>query len=112
MNKIDASQLLNQMRSMVDEMNVNKNAINRQSGQIDLDKQSGFSEVLKNSLAEINQQQSTASSLSTQFEAGDPNVKLSDVMISIQKAEVSLQGALQVRNKFVSAYQDIINMPI
>lgn len=112
MNKIDASQLLNQMRSMVEEMNVNKNSINKSSGQIELEQQSGFGEVLKNSLAEINQQQNTASSLSTQFEAGDPNVKLSDVMISIQKAEVSLQGALQVRNKFVSAYQDIINMPI
>lgn len=112
MNKIDASQLLNQMRSMVEEMNAHKNVINKESNQLDLDKQSGFGEVLKNSLAEINQQQNTASNLSTQFEAGDPNVKLSDVMISIQKAEVSLQGALQVRNKFVSAYQDIINMPI
>lgn len=112
MNKIDASQLLNQMRSMVEEMNANKNVVSKQYNQLDVEKTSGFGEVLKNSLAEINEQQNTASSLSTKFEAGDPNVKLSDVMISIQKAEVSLQGALQVRNKFVSAYQDIINMPI
>lgn len=112
MNKIDASQLLNQMRSMVEEMNVQKNTINKQSSQIDIEQNSGFGEVLKSSLAEINQQQNTASSLSSQFEAGDPHVNLHDVMISIKKAEVSLQGALQVRNKFVSAYQDIINMPI
>ncbi len=112
MNKIDASQLLNQMRSMVEEMNAQKNMVNNPSSQIKAEQTSGFGEVLKNSLAEINQQQNTASTLSTQFEAGDPNVKLSDVMVSIQKAEVSLQGALQIRNKFVSAYQDIINMPI
>ena len=112
MNRIDAGNLLSQMRSMVQEMNAQKMSINKDTLQINSEEQSGFGDVLKSSLAEINAQQQNASSLSNQFEAGDPSIKLSDVMVAIQKAEVSLQAASQVRNKFVNAYQDIMNMPI
>lgn len=112
MNKIDASQLLSQMRSMVQEMNSQKTAFNKDSIQIESEQKTSFGEVLKNSLAEVNEQQQNASSLSNQFESGDPSTKLSDVMIAIQKAEVSLQATSQVRNKFVNAYQEIMNMPI
>ncbi len=112
MNKIDAGQLLSQMRSMVQEMNTQKVSINPGSLQVDSEQTPNFGDVLKNSLEEINQQQHNASSLSNQFESGDPSTKLSDVMVAIQKAEVSLQAASQVRNKFVNAYQEIMNMPI
>jgi flagellar hook-basal body complex protein FliE len=43
---------------------------------------------------------------------GAANVNLSDVMISMQKASISFQGAIQVRNKLVSAYHDIMNMQV
>jgi flagellar hook-basal body complex protein FliE len=112
MNKIDASHLQSQMRALVQEMNAQKSAINTHSTQIKSGQEIGFGDVLKNSLAEINEQQQNASSLSTQFESGDVNVKLSDVMVAMQKAEVSLQAASQIRNKFIGAYQDIMNMPI
>ncbi len=112
MNRIDSNQLLGQMRSMVQEMNAQKTALNTNSIQQNSDQKTGFNDILKTSLVEINNQQQTASSLSTQFESGDVSVKLSDVMVAMQKAEVSLQAASQVRNKFVGAYQDIMNMPI
>lgn len=72
----------------------------------------GFSSVLKTSLDQVNQLQQTATQLGRDFEMGAANVNLSDVMISMQKASISFQGALQVRNKLVSAYHDIMNMQI
>jgi flagellar hook-basal body complex protein FliE len=50
--------------------------------------------------------------MATRFEMGDPKVDLSQVMISQQKANISFQAVSQVRNKLVSAYQEIMNMPI
>lgn len=72
----------------------------------------GFSSVLKTSLDQVNQMQQTATQLGRDFEMGAANVNLSDVMISMQKASISFQGAVQVRNKLVSAYHDIMNMQI
>jgi len=50
--------------------------------------------------------------LSQRFALGDDSVNLSDVMISMQKAGISFQSTVQVRNKLVSAYQDIMNMQV
>ncbi|MGZ5030965.1 MAG: flagellar hook-basal body complex protein FliE, partial [Methylobacter sp.] len=43
---------------------------------------------------------------------GDTNVSLAEVMVASQKASVSFQAMLQVRNKLVEAYKDVMNMPI
>ena len=53
-----------------------------------------------------------AAGKATAFEMGDPNVNLSEVMVAIQKANVSFQAMTQVRNNLVSAYKDIMNMPV
>jgi flagellar hook-basal body complex protein FliE len=46
------------------------------------------------------------------FEIGAPNVSLNDVMVDAQKANVGFQFGLQVRNKLVSAYNDIMNISV
>ncbi|MGC8806335.1 MAG: flagellar hook-basal body complex protein FliE [Thiomonas sp.] len=51
-----------------------------------------------------------ANALQQQFVSGTGDVSLSDVMLASQKASLSFQAALQVRNKLVSAYQDIMNI--
>ncbi len=43
---------------------------------------------------------------------GDQDVSLAEVMIASQKASVSFQAMLQVRNKLVDAYKDVMNMPM
>jgi flagellar hook-basal body complex protein FliE len=48
----------------------------------------------------------------TAFEKGVPGIELSTVMIESQKATVAFRAATEVRNRLVSAYQDIMNMPI
>jgi flagellar hook-basal body complex protein FliE len=61
---------------------------------------------------EVNSAQMDAKQLTRQFEAGDPDVNLQDVVLSLQKASLSFQTMVQVRNKLVSAYQEIMNMQV
>jgi flagellar hook-basal body complex protein FliE len=71
-----------------------------------------FANVLKQGLEAVNATQSQAASLATRFERGEPGVELSHVMLESQKASVSFRATVEVRNRLVSAYQDIMNMPI
>ena len=69
-----------------------------------------FAGTLRSALDGVNAQMQQADQLQTQFSTGTSNVSLSDVMLATQKASLSFQAALQVRNKLVSAYQDIMNI--
>jgi len=71
-----------------------------------------FSNALKASLDQVNQVQKSAEQLGKNFAMGDDSVSLSDVMIANQKANISFQATIQVRNKLVSAYHDIMNMQV
>lgn len=71
-----------------------------------------FSDALKASLNQVNQVQMDAQKMGKSFAMGDDSVNLSDVMIAGQKASISFQATVQVRNKLVSAYHDIMNMQV
>lgn len=71
-----------------------------------------FAGALKASLDQVNSTQQKAERLGERFAAGDDNVNLSDVMISMQKANIGFQATVQVRNKLVAAYHDIMNMQV
>ena len=75
-------------------------------------KKPGFNDALKGALDQVNQAQTKSEQLGQAFVMGDDRVSLSDVMISVQKANISFQTAVQVRNKLVSAYHDIMNMQV
>jgi len=71
-----------------------------------------FSQALKASLDQVNNVQQKADQMGQKFVAGDDSVNLSDVMISLQKSNIAFQATVQVRNKLVSAYHDIMNMAV
>ena len=71
-----------------------------------------FTDALRNSIENINKLQNKADDLGKKFAMEDENVSLGDVMIAMQKAHITLQHAVQVRNKLVTAYHDIMNMSI
>jgi flagellar hook-basal body complex protein FliE len=71
-----------------------------------------FADALKSSLDSISSSQTKAVNESKAFEVGAPNVSLNDVMVDMQKANVGFQFGLQVRNKLVSAYNDIMNISV
>lgn len=71
-----------------------------------------FASVLKASLDQVNQMQLDAEGKEKAFESGSPDANLQDVMVSLQKASLSFQTMVQVRNKLVSAYQEVMNMQV
>lgn len=75
-------------------------------------KPADFANTLKASLEHVNGMQQVAAQKSRDFELGAADTSLQDVMVSIQKANISFQQTVQVRNKLVSAYHDIMNMQI
>jgi flagellar hook-basal body complex protein FliE len=71
----------------------------------------GFAAELKRSLNGISDAQQSAYAQAESFELGKPGVALNDVMVDLQKANVAFQTGVQVRNRLVNAYQEIMNMP-
>jgi flagellar hook-basal body complex protein FliE len=71
-----------------------------------------FADALKASLNEVSRVQNEAVKVSRDFTVGDPNTNLQDVMISMQKSTIAFQQAVQVRNKLVQAYHEIMNMQV
>ena len=71
-----------------------------------------FSDALKASLQNVSNAQIQADDMGKKFAAGDDSVSLSDTMIAMQKASISFQATVQVRNKLVSAYHEIMNMQV
>jgi len=71
-----------------------------------------FSSLLTQAIGQVNDLQQHSSQLKTRMELGDPNVDLTQVMLASQKASLGFNATLQVRNRLVQAYQDIMNMPV
>jgi flagellar hook-basal body complex protein FliE len=71
-----------------------------------------FSDLLQNSIEKVNELQKTSGDVSKAFEVGDPNVSLAEVMIAKQKSSVAFDAVLQVRNKLMEAYKEVMSMPV
>jgi len=105
MNEIDMNQLLSQLRSTAAAAH-DKTAAPAQANAPD------FLAMMKGAINNVNESQQSAAKLAEAFEVGDPRVDLTTVMVSLQKANLSFQAMTQVRNKLVSAYQEIMNMQV
>jgi flagellar hook-basal body complex protein FliE len=71
-----------------------------------------FADMLKSAVDDVNNSQQSADNLTHAFQLGQPEANLQDVMVSLQKASLSFQTMVQVRNKLVEAYQDVMNMQV
>ena len=120
-DRSDINQLLMQMREIrgqIQSPEVNKpdmsQAVNGSQGINGAGKAegTGFGEMLKQAVDSVADTQSKSSELQRAFEMGEPGVDITQVMIQMQKASVSFEAMNQVRNRLVSAYQDIMNMPL
>mgnify|MGYP000321378402 CR=1 FL=1 len=109
-NAIDPNQLLTQMRAMQAQANDNVKPMPAQEAQNS--DRVDFSKVMQNAVGQVNELQQSSGDLKTAFEMGDPNVNLVDVMIASQKASVAFEATMQVRNKMVEAYQEVMRMSI
>ncbi len=71
----------------------------------------GFTDALNNALQQVNGLQTQAGDAASAFERGE-TTDIAAVMLAKQQASVSFEATLQVRNKLLSAYKDIMSMPV
>ena len=71
-----------------------------------------FGGLLKTAINAVNEAQQSSAELKRAYVAEVPGTELTDVMIASQKADLSFRAMTEVRNKLVTAYQDIMNMPV
>ncbi|MCO7174686.1 flagellar hook-basal body complex protein FliE [Sporolactobacillus kofuensis] len=74
--------------------------------------QNGFAGALKNALGTVNTSQQTANQMVTELANGNSNVDLHNVMIAMQKADVMLKTTVQVRDRVIEAYQEVMRMQV
>lgn len=98
------------IQSVIAQMTTEMVSIN--NSQLAVAPQTGFASHLLNAVAKINQTRVNASQKAQALTLETPGVELNDVIVDLQKASLSLQFGIQVRNKLVGAYQEIMNMPV
>ncbi len=118
---IKSNSLYAQMQSMslqamankpaVADINVDDGLNVNSSGKIN-QSSSNFGSMFTEALKTVNELQQDAGAKKTAFEMGDSKVTLAEVMIASSKSGVALDATVQVRNKFVEAYKEIMSMPV
>jgi len=104
MSEINANHLLSQIRTLGRDLQPTVPAT--------LPETNNFGATLQTTINSVNEAQKHASDLKVGFVNGTTDKTLAEVMIASQKADLSFRAATEVRNKLVSAYQDIMNMPV
>lgn len=69
-----------------------------------------FGQLVRQALAEVNEAQLTSRSTQEAYERGE--APLTDVVLAMQKSSLAFEATLQMRNKVLKAYEDILNMPV
>ena len=106
MSDIDISQAISQLQAMA------AAAQGQVAPKADAGNAGEFGALLKSAIDNVNDIQQQAGKVSDSFEKGDPQTDLTEVMVALQKAKISFQAMVEVRNKLVVAYQDVMNMQI
>jgi flagellar hook-basal body complex protein FliE len=72
----------------------------------------GFQQALTQALGAVNKSQNDAVAMQREVQLDNPTVSIEQTMVAMQKAQIGFQAALQVRNKMVQAYSDIMQMQV
>lgn len=106
MNATNIDQVLAQMRSMAAQASTG-------GGQPPAtDSGVSFSGLLKSSIDHVNHLQQQSGQMKQAFELGSEGVNLAQVMVATQKSSISFDAMVEVRNKLIEAYKEVMNMPI
>jgi flagellar hook-basal body complex protein FliE len=115
-DRVDVNRLLLEMRSLKEQtqafggMNTTGGA--DRAGVSEGANRVAFTDVMDQAVNKVNEVQQASKAISQSYLQGDPNVDVTEVMIASQKAGVAFDAMVQVRNKLVEAYRDVMNMPL
>jgi flagellar hook-basal body complex protein FliE len=71
----------------------------------------GFADLVQNAVGQVNEAQLQSRQLQDAYDRGE-NVPLTDVVLGMQKSSIAFEATLQIRNKVLKAYEDMLNMPV
>ena len=74
--------------------------------------QGNFSNLMQDSIREVNAAMQESRAMTARFEMGNPSVSLAEVMVNSQKAGLQFQAVAEIRNRVLSAYKEVMNMPV
>lgn len=121
-DRVDINRLLGEMRTLKSQTQVFQRpqingdmGVNRGLNNLQVDTQNkvpSFGDMMAKAINNVNDVQQKSSAMADAYEKGVAGVDITDVMIASQKASVSFQAMVQVRNKLVEAYKDVMSMPI
>lgn len=123
-DRVDISRLLSDMRSLKAQTQVFQrpempraiepigNGLRQIGGVESATKVPSFGDLMTQAINKVNETQKASSAMADAYERGVAGVDITDVMIASQKSSVAFQATVQVRNKLIDAYRDIMNMPI
>jgi flagellar hook-basal body complex protein FliE len=72
----------------------------------------GFSQVFSQALRNVSGSQNAAQALQREVSLDNPKVSLEETMVAMQRSNIGFQATLQVRNRLVQAYSDVMNMQV
>jgi flagellar hook-basal body complex protein FliE len=111
MSQMEIDAVLAQIRSLSSQTRVGMPKM----GGPEATQQSGkseFASLMAKGIDSVNQTDQRATKLSDAFQRGEPGVELPQVMLEMQKATLGFRAVTEVRNRLVTAYQDIMNMQV
>ena len=118
-DRMDINRVLLEMRALKAQAQTNRpdpladvKAVQQSQPLKPVEETPNFGQLLEQAVNKVNDLQKTSNAMAKSFEQGQPGVDITDVMIASQKASVSFQAMVQVRNKLVDAYRDVMNMPV
>ncbi len=100
------------MNNMISSLNAVAQQASGKMPEISKESAVKFSDFLSDTLGKVDLSQQQADALAKRLASGDKSVNMHEVMIAMQTATLSLQETIQVRNKIVNAYQEIMNMQV
>lgn len=112
MSNMNIQQVLSQMRVMEAQAKSSVGTDAMPINSLSNTQKTDFSEVLANTVNSVNETMMASGKMAAAFEKGDSNISMAELMITMEKSSVSFQSMVQVRNKLLNAYQEIMNMPV
>jgi flagellar hook-basal body complex protein FliE len=110
MSSIDQSRFLSLRSAIIDQNAALQRAAGREAAST-AETASGFGKTMVDAMQAVNAQQAKSSALTESYERGETH-DIVQVMVERQKSSLGFEATLQVRNKLLSAYRDIMNMPV
>ena len=84
----------------------------RAPGEVDAPAQGGFRGAMAQALQDVSSAQLESQRLQREFALDNPTVSLEQTMVAMQRSQIGFQAAIQVRNRLLSAYTEIMNMQV